>query len=109
MNSIVVSHREIQVNIFYAFSAGMQERGPFGRDLHLVPEITKDELQWRVVQHPTAAGCAEGQLVYEYKIPRGFSQLNDIRLGVIVSYLRSQAERFLAEVNAKFNVEPETV
>lgn len=112
MKSVIADFKELQVNLFYAITNGMQERGPLGSDgdLHIIPEITREELQWRVMRHPTAAGCAvEGQLVHEYTIPRGFSQLNDIRLGVITSYLRDQARRFLEEVSAKFNVVPETV
>lgn len=112
MKNVIASHKELQVNIFYAFTAGMQERGPLGpdKDLHVIAEVTDTDLQWRVMQHPTVAGSASsGQLVHEYRIPSGFSQLNDIRLGVITSYLRTQSQRFLEEVSAKFNVEPETV
>lgn len=116
MKSVIADFKELQVNLFYAITNGMQERGPLGPDgdLHIIPEITREELQWRVMRHPTAAGCAvEGQLVHEFRMHRGYSQLNDVRFGVITSYLRGQAERFLKEVDEKFqkkfSVEPETV
>lgn len=113
MKTVIANYKELQVNIFYAFTAGIQERGPLGprQDLHVTAEVTDTALLWRAMKHPTVAGCAaEGELVHEYSIPRGFSQLNDVRLGVITSYLRDQARRFLEEVQEKFSIrQPETV
>lgn len=105
MKSVIANHRELQVNLFYAITAGL-EFYPLPPNLHVVPEVTETSLLWKIMKYPTRESCAvDGEVVFEFTIYRGYSQVNDVRLGVIVSYLRSQAQEFLSQAGSVIGVQ----
>lgn len=69
-----------------------------GKNLHIIPEVMEREFQWKVVKHPTVSGSGvAGKPIFYFQINKGDYQMNDVRLGVTTSYLKEQADKFLAE------------
>lgn len=100
MKNVILTHNELQLNLFYAVSYGLMCQQP-GKNLHIVPEILEREFQWRVVRHKTKESSAvAGEPIFYFHINKGDYQMNDLRLGVTTSYLREQAEKFLEEFKA---------
>lgn len=97
MKNVILTHNELQLNLFYAVSYGLMCQSP-GKNLHIIPEVLEREFQWKVVQHPTRESSGVvGKPIFYFQINKGEYQMNDIRLGVTVSYLKEQAEKFLEE------------
>lgn len=98
MKNVILTHNELQLNLFYAVSYGLQCQQP-GKNLHIIPEVLERDFQWKVVRHKTRESCAvAGENVFFYQINKGAYQMNDVRLGVTIQYLREEAEKFLAEL-----------
>lgn len=108
MKNVILTHNELQLNLFYAVSYGLMAQQP-GKNLHIIPEVMEREFHWKVVRYKTkeSSGVA-GEPVFYYQINKGAYQMNDVRLGVTVSYLREEAEKFLCELQAFLNKPPQT-
>lgn len=97
MKNVILTHNELQLNLFYAVSYGLMCQQP-GKNLHIIPDVLEREFQWRVVRHKTKESSAvSGETLFYYQINKGDYQMNDIRIGVTCSYLKEQAEKFLSE------------
>jgi hypothetical protein len=95
MKNVIVSHNELQLNLFHAVTYGLQNHD-FGPGLFLVSDITEREYVWKVMKHTKREGAAvAGQTVFYGYINKGDFQMNDMRLGVTVCYIRDEAEKFL--------------
>jgi hypothetical protein len=92
MKNVILTHKELQLNLFLAVTYGLQNHD-FGPNLHLVYEITERDFVWKVVEHAT------GKPLFYCYINKGDYQMNDLRLGVTVCYIRDQAETFLSDFN----------
>lgn len=94
MKNVIVSHNELQLNMFLAVTYGLQNHD-FGPNLFLVNDITEREYVWKVMKSEKREGSAFGQPVFYGYINKGDFQMNDLRMGVTVCYIRDEAEKFL--------------
>jgi hypothetical protein len=99
MKNMILTHKEIQINLFLAMAYGLEERD-WGYNLHLIHEVTDDEFRLRIVEHPTKESSAiAGKPVFYGNIPRWQSQMNDVRISVTVYHLREKFQQFIADFN----------
>lgn len=97
MKNVILTHNELQLNLFWAFTDGLKFK-TLGLNLNLHGEVLERDYAWIVTEHPQIEGSAvQGKQIFQYRINKGDYQMNDIRIGVTVSYLRDQGEKFLSE------------
>lgn len=93
--NLTYSQKELQANLFYAFTFGLMNAN-LGEGFHIVYDSTDTDFIWKVVKHPTPEGCAvAGETVFFAYISKGAFQMNDVRLGVITSYLKEEADKLI--------------
>lgn len=100
MKNVILTHNELQVNLFLAVSYGLSLRelpyGPKAKPRFIVWDTEAHGFLWRVVEHDKMEGCAvSGETLFRYFISKDVCQMNDVRLGVTIGYLKDQAEEFL--------------
>lgn len=97
MKNVILTHKELQLNLFHAFTYGLMQAN-VGENLHIVFDSNEREFIWKVVHYPTKESCAvAGKPLFFHQINKGEHEMNDVRLGVTTAYLRDQAEQFLAD------------
>jgi hypothetical protein len=93
--NLTYSQKELQANLFYAFTFGLMQAN-LGEGFHIVYDNTETDFVWKVMKHHTAEGCAvSGEPEFYHYVNKGMFQMNDVRLGVITSYLRDESEKFI--------------
>lgn len=108
MKSVILTHKELQLNLFLAVTYGLQNHN-FGEGKQLVWDITETDYVWKVVEHPTRESAAvAGKPVFFGYINKGDYQMNDIRLGVTTSHIRDKAEKFLEDYHEYLKGVPQT-
>lgn len=110
MKNVILTHKELQLNLFLAFSYGLMQQQP-SQDLHIVADLKEEgHFEWGVYRHHQLMGCADdGELVFNKCINKGAYQMNDVRLGVTIDYLRDQANEFLKDLKEYLQSEARNV
>lgn len=102
MKNVILTHKELQLNLFIAYTYGLSKK-ELGDDLIITYEITDTDFIWKVVkrtqdlQITLDGNVVEGKPLFFHHINKGEYRMNDVRLGVTVSYLEEQAIEFLSD------------
>ena len=103
MKNVILTHKELQLNLFIAYTFGLSKKD-VGDDLIITYEITDTDFIWKVVKRtdtiPLVNGqlqAAEGKVLFYHYINKGEYRMNDLRLGVTCAYLEEQAIEFLSD------------
>lgn len=96
MKNVILTHNELQMNLFAAFAEGVCEgfQLPKGYFLKWIDDERFFNLQL----------CdSNANKLFSYPIGKGEYQMNDVRLGVRVTYLKWQGQEFVRGVEEWFN------
>jgi len=95
MKNIIITHNEIQLNLFLAVTYGMEAM--FDGKYAVIGESREREYEWRVVETHKIESSAYEKAIFYYHINKGDYQMNDLRVGVTTAYIRDEAEKFITE------------
>lgn len=100
MKNLIITHNEIQSNLFFAVTEGMQAL--YDGKYSIVGESKEREYEWRVVEGEIQSSALR-KAIFHYQINKGDYEMNDIRIGVTTSYIRDHAKKFITEFRAFIN------
>lgn len=91
MKNVILTHKELQLNLFYCFIEGLRS----GFDIpgyHVSGQDRHDHFTFELWS--SANGTTDGKEILRHIINKGDYQLNDIRLGVTSAHLREESRQF---------------
>lgn len=92
MKNVILTHKELQLNLFHAVSFVLDIIiKKMSKSFILTYPHSDNGFVWEVYHTDTR----NSHLIYSFKIDREEYQMNDLRLGVTIGYLREQAIIFL--------------
>lgn len=102
MKNVIITHKELQFNLFEAFTSGLMSVNLGSKDLFLSVDINERDYIWQVSKQ------GNPEPIYWCYINKGEVHMNDIRLGVTINYLREKADEFLTGFNEFYYGTPQT-
>ena len=102
MKNVILTHKELQLNLFIAYTFGLSKKD-VGDDLIITYEITDTDFIWKIVKRSNTVTISlngdviEGKPLFYHYINKGEYRMNDLRLGVTCAYLEEQAIEFLSD------------
>lgn len=101
MKNLIITHNEIQSNLFFAVTGGMQAM--FDGKYAINGESKEREYEWKVTRSDKMESSALLPPLYYYQINKGAYEMNDIRIGVTSAYIRDHAKQFMADFRKFLN------
>jgi hypothetical protein len=103
MKNLLITHKEVQLQLFLAISYGIMKHFP---GYIIVADNLERDFQWRLVDADVPSGAAFKDGLVFYQIDKGCSAMNDIRIGVTVDHLREHADTFIDKVRGWLAASP---
>jgi hypothetical protein len=98
MRNVILTHNELQFNLFAAVVEGLRSAELTGRGLFITYGSTEDSFTielWKSASKPEAG---DGVMLHQHKVSKGEYQMNDVRLGVTLKYIADQCTKFVDDI-----------
>jgi hypothetical protein len=102
MENLVITHKKLQLNLFYAFTRGITDAMKLPKGCFFTVQATGEYFGFEIWRSATAPENGDAEPVLSYKINKEVNQMNDIRPGVIVEYMSQQFFDFKKKVDDLF-------
>lgn len=103
MKNVILTHNELQINMFSAFAGAMCKTYKVPEGYFLTWSHTDHSFVFELWKSASSPESRDGKRILIYdEMNRGCSELNDIRLGVMVNYWQPHAQKFLNQVENWF-------
>lgn len=102
MKNVILTHKELQANMFVAFADAMCNTYRTPPGYFLTWSHSNTSFAFELWQSATEASDGKRILIYD-EMSKGDSEVNDVRLGVMAPYFRDHSSKFLKQVEEWFS------
>lgn len=98
MRNVILTHKELQFNLFAAVVEGLIAAELEGRGLFITYGSTEDSLNIELWKSATKPEAGDGRMIHQLKISKGENEMNDMRLHVTIRYVKEKCMKFVEEI-----------
>jgi hypothetical protein len=99
MKNVILTHKELQTQIFIAVAEGMIKSFNTPKGCFLTYSIGNENFAFELWRSATKPEKGDGHALYRREINKGLPQVNDVRVNLCALYIAQEAEKFLQDVN----------